>query len=367
MSLSKLFSLPAALSAGRREIALGTLGVAVGLGCTEWISRQVLGAVVPWFIIPMGASAVLLFCVPASPLAQPWPSIAGNLVSALVGVACYRWLGETGAALALAGCLAVGAMFLLRCLHPPGGAVALTAVLGGAPVHELGYAFALLPVTANTVAMLVLAFLFNNAVGRRYPHLVQARSQPHGTLDPVPSQRVGFIAADLDAALASFGEVLDVDRDDLEEIMVRAQMNARRRQWGAVRCADIMARDVVSVTPQTPVLKAWALLARHRIKALPVVEADARLVGIVSVPDFFIDRTNPAPQPVPRMRSVGVIAQIMSAPVRSARPGQALADLVGAFSDGGVHHMPVADDEERLVGMITQSDVVAALFAGERR
>ena len=70
---------------------------------------------------------------------------------------------------------------------------------------------------------------------------------------------------------------------------------------------------------------------------------------------------------IARALAVGVIAQIMSAPVRSARPGQALADLVGAFSDGGVHHMPVADDEERLVGMITQSDVVAALFAGERR
>lgn len=365
MSLPLPFTPPSTLAAGRREIVLGTIGVAIGLACTEWIGRHWLGGVTPWFIIPMGASAVLLFCVPASPLAQPWPSIAGNLVSALIGVACHRWLGETGMAGALAGGLAIGAMFLLRCLHPPGGAVALTAVLGGPAVYELGYAFALLPVTANTVAMLALAFMFNNAVGRRYPHRLQARPQPHGTRDPVPSQRVGFSAADLDAALASFGEVLDVDRDDLEEIMVRAQMNARRRQWGAVRCADIMSRDVVSVTPQTPILEAWALLARHRIKALPVADAERRVVGIISVPDFFIDRNNPEPQPVPRMSSLAVVAQIMSSPVRSARPEQALADLVGAFSDGGLHHLPVADGDGRLVGMITQSDVVAALFAGE--
>ena len=202
MSLSRLFSLPAALSAGRREMALGTLGVAVGLGCTEWIGYLALGGQVPWFIIPMGASAVLLFCVPASPLAQPWPSLAGNLVSALIGVGCYRWLGETGAAVALAGCLAVGAMFVLRCLHPPGGAVALTAVLGGPLVHELGYGFALMPVLANTLAMLVVAFLFNNLVGRRYPHLAPTRVQPHDTADPLPSKRVGFRAEDLDAALA---------------------------------------------------------------------------------------------------------------------------------------------------------------------
>ncbi|MBL8465906.1 MAG: HPP family protein [Thauera sp.] len=366
MSLSRLFSLPAALSAGPRERVLGTLGVAVGLGCTEWIGYLALGGQLPWFIIPMGASAVLLFCVPASPLAQPWPSLAGNLVSALIGVGCYRWLGETGAAVALAGCLAVGAMFALRCLHPPGGAVALTAVLGGPLVHELGYGFALMPVLANTVAMLVIAFLFNNLVGRRYPHLAPTRPQPHDTVDPLPSKRVGFRAEDLDAALASFGEVLDVDRDDLEEIMVRAQMNARRRTWGALRCADIMSRDVVSVGPQASVDEAWALLAHHRIKALPVVEEGGRLVGIVSVPDFFIDRHNPEPKPVPRMSSARVVAEIMSARVRSARPGQSLADLVGAFSDGGLHHLPVADEDGRLVGMITQSDVVAALFAGER-
>jgi len=223
-----------------------------------------------------------------------------------------------------------------------------------------------MPVLVNTLAMLVVAFLFNNLVGRRYPHLAPARAQAHGTADPLPSKRVGFRAEDLDAALASFGEVLDVDRDDLEEIMVRAQMNARRRTWGALRCADIMSRDVVSVGPQAPVGEAWALLAHHRIKALPVVEEGGRLVGIVSVPDFFIDRHNPEPQPVPRMRTARVVAEIMSGRVHSARPGQSLADLVGAFSDGGLHHLPVADEDGRLVGMITQSDVVAALFAGER-
>ena len=366
MSFWPRFSLPAPLAAGPREIFLGTLGAGVGLLLTEWISRLVLGQSLPWFVAPMGASAVLLFCVPASPLAQPWPSLAGNTVSALIGVGCYQLLGETGMALALAGLLAIGAMFLLRCLHPPGGAVALTAVLGGAPVHELGYGFALVPVMANTAAMLLLAMLFNNAVGRRYPHQAQGRPHPHATRDPLPSARVGFRADDLDAALASFGEVLDVDRDDLEEIMVRAQMNARRRTWGALRCADIMSRDVVSVGPQAPVGEAWALLAHHRIKALPVVEEGGRLVGIVSVPDFFIDRHNPEPQPVPRMSTARVVAEIMSARVRSARPGQSLADLVGAFSDGGLHHLPVADEDGRLVGMITQSDVVAALFAGER-
>lgn len=237
MSFWPRFTLPAPLAAGPREILLGSLGAGLGLLLTEWVGRLILGHSLPWFVAPMGASAVLLFCVPASPLAQPWPCLAGNTLSAVIGVACHQLLGDTGMALALAGLLAIGTMFLLRCLHPPGGAMALTAVLGGPAVHELGYGFALAPVMVDTVAMLLLAALFNNLAGRRYPHQSAARPHPHATRDPVPSERVGFNAADLDAALASFGEVLDIDREDLEEIMVRAQMHARRRHWGGCAAA----------------------------------------------------------------------------------------------------------------------------------
>jgi CBS domain-containing membrane protein len=74
--------IPAPITAGRRERFYGALGAGIGLACTEDISHQALGAANPWFIAPMGASAVLLFAVPASPLAQPWSIIGGNLVSA---------------------------------------------------------------------------------------------------------------------------------------------------------------------------------------------------------------------------------------------------------------------------------------------
>lgn len=365
MSFWPRFSLPAPLAAGPRDILLGTLGAGLGLLLTEWINRFALGVSQPWFVIPMGATAVLLFCVPASPLAQPWPTLAGNTLSALIGVACYRLLGETGMALALAGLLAIGTMFVLRCLHPPGGAMALTAVLGGPAIHELGYGFALLPVMANSAAMLMFAALFNNLVGRRYPHHPQPRPHPHATRDPLPSTRVGFTADDLDAALASFGEVLDIDREDLEEIMVRAQMNARRRHWGAVRCGDIMSRDVVTVAPRATLAEAWALLTRHRIKALPVVEDGDHLVGIVAVRDFFVDRDDPVLPPATHMDTARLVAQIMTRDVRSVRPEQPLAELIDDFADGGVHHMPVTDAAGRVVGMITQSDVVGALFAAE--
>ena len=116
------------------------------------------------------ASAVLLFAVPASPLAQPWSIMGGNTVSALVGVSCALLLGPTGLAAGLAGVLAIAFMFSLRCLHPPGGAVAMTAVLGGSAVTHLGYQFAFWPVALNSALMLLAALLFNRLARRRYPH-----------------------------------------------------------------------------------------------------------------------------------------------------------------------------------------------------
>lgn len=351
---------PAPQAGGRRELWLGGLGVGLGLLCTEWLGHHWLGVATPWFIAPMGASAVLLFMLPASPLAQPWSVVGGNLVSALVGWQVYRWLGDSGSAAALAAALSVAAMVALRCLHPPGGAVALTAVLGGSAVHRLELAFAFGPVLVNSVCMVVLALLLNNITGRRYPH--HGATPPHRTSDPLPTHRTGVLPSDLDAALASFGEVLDIDRDDLEEIMVRAQLHAQRRHWAGVICEHIMSRDVVSVAPNDSVDEAWRRLAHHKVKALPVTEADGRLVGIVSLHDFFIGQSAPVPQRPPLLSTARRVAEIMSRRVITALPHQPVADLVPGFSDGGLHHMPVVDAHDRVVGMVTQSDMVAALF-----
>ena len=161
---------PAPTSASRREIALGCLGALLGVFCAAWLSQRILAGFNPWFIAPMGASAVLLFAVPASPLAQPWSIIGGNLVSALIGVTCAAHIDDVATAASLAAALAIGAMFALRCLHPPSGAVALTAVLGGPVVKALGYRFVLWPVALDSLLLLLAALLFNVSAQRRYPH-----------------------------------------------------------------------------------------------------------------------------------------------------------------------------------------------------
>ncbi|UXY15066.1 HPP family protein [Chitiniphilus purpureus] len=349
---------PQALVAGRQERLLGCLGAGIGLMVTEWVGRHALGAASPWFIAPMGASAVLLFAVPASPLAQPWSIIGGNAISALIGVACAQLLGDGGLAAAAAAALAIGVMFSLRCLHPPGGAVALTAVLGGPGVHALGFGFALYPVLVNSLSMAVLAIVFNNAARRRYPHHVPPPAQTHRTQDPPPTQRAGITRADLHAALAQ-GELLDVDEDDVQDVLSRAFQHAFERRYGQLRCADFMARDLVTVDADTPCAEAYRLLERHRIAALPVVTATGRLEGLVTLHDLIAAPLDTLP---PLARSKAAVSQVMTTGVITAHEEDTIAALVPLFSDRGLHHVPVVNDEGILRGMMSQSDLVAALF-----
>ena len=97
------------------------------------------------YIVPsMGASAVLLFAVPHSALGQLWNVIGGHLISDAIGAACYQWLPSNGIAAGASVGLAIGAMYYTRCIHPPGGATALAAVIGGQNIHALGYRISLL-------------------------------------------------------------------------------------------------------------------------------------------------------------------------------------------------------------------------------
>lgn len=353
-------------------------GALFGLLLAGLLTRLALGATpgAAWLIAPMGASAVLLFAVPASPLAQPWSIIGGNLTAAIIGVTCGLLVDDPLMAAAVAGALAIGAMFLLRCLHPPSGAVALTAVLGGPAIHAMGYHFVLVPVALNSFLLLAAALFYNNATGRRYPHSAQPdRSKQHVTTDPAPTSRLGFNAADLDAVLKSFNQVLDISRSDLQAILAQTEMLGYQRRFGAVTCGSIMSRDVISTGFGTGLDEAWSLMRLHKLTALPVIDRARRVIGIVTKTDFlmhadldrhmdlgsklatFIRRSHRVHSDKPE-----VVGQIMSADVKTAAIDRPAVELVPLMADAGLHQMPVIDEERRLVGMLTQSDLIAALY-----
>ncbi|MGB5261413.1 MAG: HPP family protein [Gammaproteobacteria bacterium] len=176
----------------------------------------------------MGASAVLLFAVPHGALSQPWNVLGGHLLSALIGVSCYLLVPNTFVAASLAVGLAIGVMHYLRCIHPPGGATALTAVIGGESTHALGYQFVLTPVLENVIIMLVVAVIFNYAFKwRRYP------AWPEDRLAPPPGVDTGIRAiehADLVAALGQIDSFIDVSEQDLLRIydLATGRLNLRQ-------------------------------------------------------------------------------------------------------------------------------------------
>ena len=106
---------PHALPVARRHIVLGSIGAGTGLAVTSMFSHWLLGEVNLWFIAPMGASAVLLFGVPSSPLAQPWSIVGGNVLSALIGVTVGMLVPDAALACGLAAALAIAGIFTPRC------------------------------------------------------------------------------------------------------------------------------------------------------------------------------------------------------------------------------------------------------------
>lgn len=346
------------------EVLRAAIGAGLGLMVTNLVSQAFLGTFNPWFIAPMGASAVLLFAVPSSPLAQPWSILGGNLLSALIGVACARWIPFPPAAAATAATLSIAGMFALRCLHPPGGAVALTAVLGGPAVAVEGYRFAWSPVALNSLLLLVMGVLFHNLTRHKYPHGTAPSHNRHLTADSPPEDRVGFKREDLDDAVRSLGEFVDVTGADLRGLLLAAERRVIQRHFSPMTCSDIMSRDVVTIGPDASLGEAWRLLIRHEVKAMPVVGENGQLIGIVSLHDFLVDNgeSGQGQKGFPGRRRQGRVQDIMTAGVMSARPDQHVVDLAAAFTDGGMHHLPVTGRDGKLVGMVTQSDLVSALL-----
>ena len=202
---------------------LSPLGAALGLIGTAYLSHFFLGDFNPWFIAPMGASAVLLFALPASPLAQPWSIIGGNLIAAMVGITCAKLIATPILSVALAGSLAIALMMRLRCLHPPSGAVALTAILGGSQVSELGFQFVFSPVLVNSLLLVILAIIFNLLAKRDYPH--------HPKTPQKSTKDAGEIKLeDVEKALRQHHELLDIDETDLLNIVKETEQIAKNRR-----------------------------------------------------------------------------------------------------------------------------------------
>ncbi len=156
------------------EILWSWIGGFLGIAAIAWVSQLFFtGLDVSLMLGSFGASAVLVYGAVRSPLAQPRNLIGGHMLSALVGVICWKllhqhpWLAE---AMAVASAIAV--MHVTRTLHPPGGATALIAVIGSPEIHKLGFLYVIFPATIGPLILLLIALIVNNLpASRRYPEI----------------------------------------------------------------------------------------------------------------------------------------------------------------------------------------------------
>lgn len=210
--------------AGRIGWLRGAIGAGLAIALTGLVAQTLLGfdPALPWLVASMGASAVLVFVLPASPLAQPWPMFGGHLVAGTIGFACHALMGPQWVTAGIAVALAIAGMSLLRCLHPPAGGTALLTALASPAIAAEGPWFLLAPLELNVIILLAAGFAWNRLTGHSYPH----RPAPQ----VAQSGWVGLVEeSDLDAVLAEWDEVLDVSRDDLAALVQATEQKVRER------------------------------------------------------------------------------------------------------------------------------------------
>jgi CBS domain-containing membrane protein len=284
-------------------------------------------------------------------LAQPHSVVFGNVLSALIGIAVIHVVHDPLISAPLAVSLAIMAMSLAGCLHPPGGAVALICGLAGPEVTKMGWMFALSPVGIDSLLLTIAGLAFHRVTGRSYPHQAPtaAAVSPHGTADAPPGARAGFTAGDLDAALAQYGELLDVSRDDLDALFRQVELQAHQRLHAQILCGDIMSVDVITVDPQQTCASALLYMQEHDLRTAPVIDADRKVLGLVRRAELQANRRG----------KVEAVLDPFVHRVRETTPIQALLPLL---SSGAVHEAVVVDADRTLMGIVTQTDLLAVLY-----
>jgi CBS domain-containing membrane protein len=331
-----------------RDRAFACLGAVVGIGLAGFVAALIHGdsEALPWIVAPIGASAVLLFAVPASPMSQPWPIIGGNSLSALTGFAVGQALGHGALACGIGVGLAIGVMSLTGSLHPPGGAAALTGVIGGGLVDSAGWWFPLAPVALDGVFLVAVGWAFHRLSGHPYPHR-QAPETP--TRDPLPTARVGVRDEDLDAVLAGIGETFDIDRDDLRLLLTELELQVLARRHPELTCGEIMSRDLIAVPRHADPSVARRLLLDSGVRLLPVLDDAERPIGGVGLRELA--------------RRGGTVEDLMTDAL-TITPSEPAIKLTGPLTDGHRHAAMVVDPDSGILrGLVTQADLLAALAA----
>jgi CBS domain-containing membrane protein len=356
------------------------LGALVGLGLTGLfvLSPSVDLRLGLYLVAPFGATSVLLFAVPNSPLAQPWSAVVGNTVAALVGVAVCMFVNDPVLRIALSVGLAISATIILRAVHPPAGAVAMTAAMSPDAIHHLGFWFALTPVALGTTALVIVAIAYAKLTGRHYPLRQFDDPNHHGTKDAEPLERLGLSEGELTNILERYRQSFNLGVEDLARLIGAAELQAATHRTGPLTASDIMSKNLITVRADTSLGEVADLFKRHKFTSLPVIGDGSKFLGVIFqmhlisraredalrldrgfVPALrrLVDRTREKPVLAGDIMSVTVPRAIATTPINALLP---------MMGDGDVDAVPVLE-YGKIIGIVTRTDLIAAMARGIAR
>lgn len=325
-----------------------------------------------YLVAPFGATSVLLFAVPNSPLAQPWSVVVGNTVAALVAVAVCMVIDDALLRIGLSVGLAITATMLCRALHPPAGAVAMTAALAPEAIDHLGFWFALAPIGTGSAALVAFAALYARLTGRRYPFRQFDDPSRHRTRDRDPAERLGLSQEALGDILARYSQSFNVGVEDLARLIGAAEREAVAQSSGPLTAGDVMSRDLITVGLRTGLAEVASLFKRHGFTSLPVVGDDAKFLGVIFQMHLIAQATDDAlrlkrgylpalRRLLDRGRSSGTSAgDIMNVAGPRAMTTTPIGALLHMMADGRTDAVPVLE-YGAIIGIVTRTDLIAAL------
>lgn len=371
---------PAVARVSGVEAIRAGLGALIGLGLTGLflLSPQIDQELGLYLVAPFGASSVLLFAVPNSPLAQPWSAIVGNTVAAIIGVAVCLLVPDQTLRIALAVGLAVTATILCRAVHPPAGAVAMTAAMSPDAIEQLGFWFAIAPIAVGTTTLVILATLYARLTGRHYPFRQFDDLSKHATEDRNPTERLGLTEHELTGILERYSQSFNLGVEDLARLIGAAELLAAAQSSGPLTAKDIMSRNLITVSLNTSLGEIADLFRQHRFTSLPVVGADKAFKGVI----FQMHLINQARADALRLERGYWAAlrrllsrewtkqltagDIMSAAVPRATTNTPIGVLLPMLADGYTDAVPVLE-YGKIVGIVTRTDLIAAIARNAAR
>ena len=371
--LNDLFLEPVQLSA--REKCIGITACLIAILLTGFLTQTYAIEHAPILVASMGASAVILFVLPSSPLAQPWPFVGGQMIPALIGILCAFYIADTALAAALSVGLAVAAMLSFRCLHPPGAATALAPILSNPHLSAADFNFLLQPMSINVLLMLTLSLIINKGVLHRNYPTRPIKAQPGKSQDNSPGKLIATSQSDIEQAMQSIDHAIDISSSDLLQLLTQLHLQNVQKKLGPLHCGEIMQTNIVTVEYATEIESAWIIMQEQHLTVLPVLDRAHRVIGIVTRHDFlknlkltpyenFQDKWLKFIQRSPTLHSdkPEAIGHIMTREVKTLSIDTPITALIPLVVNEGHHHVPIVDQERRFAGIVFQSRLVSALF-----